>query len=71
MSESTLETHCQESYYDAERAVAYIHNRGFRNVTENTLRHASYKTKKLAKPKVLGLVAHWSKTDLDSWIDSL
>lgn len=68
MSESSV---LKARYFSAERAVEYIRSRGFESVTENTLRHASYNTKKLARPKVVGNCAHWAQTDLDAWIDSL
>ena len=71
MSRTAVEIGPAERYFDAERAVGYVRSRGFLNVRENTLKHAAYKTRKLAKPKVLDLVAHWAKSDLDAWIDRL
>jgi hypothetical protein len=66
MSVSTAAT--SEQLFTRDRAVEYCRSGGLEKVTGNTIIRAAYYSRKLARPRVIGNCAYWTKSDLDKWI---
>lgn len=68
---SLSSTAASEQLYTRDAAAEYCHSRGLERVTPNSIVRAAYLSKKLARPRVIGHCAYWTKTDLDRWIAGL
>jgi hypothetical protein len=56
----------------SEKAVDYMQTRwGIDTFTYQTLRHYSYETDLLPRPKVIGRYAYWRIADLDALVEAL
>lgn len=56
----------------SEKAVEYMQTRwGIDTFTYQTLRHYSYETDLLPRPKVIGRHAYWRIADLDALVAAL
>jgi len=56
----------------SEKAVEYMQTRwGIDTFTYQTLRHYSYETDLLPRPKVIGRHAYWVLSDLDALVAAL
>ena len=58
-------------WFDAEDAAKYCQLKGLTKIKASSIKHATYKRKKLHMPDTeKGPVAVWHKDWLDEWIDS-
>jgi hypothetical protein len=56
----------------SEKAVEYMQTHwGIDTFTYQTLRHYSYETDLLPRPKVIGRHAYWMLSDLDALVEAL
>lgn len=58
-------------YLDIHQAAGYLQDKGFASCTAQTIKYLAYETDKLARPKLLGRRAYWSRADLDRLVDNL
>lgn len=58
-------------YLDMNQAAEYLQDKGFASCTAQTIKYLAYETDRLARPKLLGRRAYWSRADLDLLVDNL
>jgi hypothetical protein len=61
----------QDRWVHKQQAVEYMQNKGLDLFTYETLRHYSYETDLLPRPKVVGRHAYWRVADLERLLEQL
>jgi hypothetical protein len=68
MSKVAAWNQIEETYLSRSKVAEEARRRGLEKVTEWTVQNAAYRTKKLARPKIIGGIAYWAKSDVDAWL---
>ncbi|GAA2426941.1 DNA-binding protein [Mycolicibacterium llatzerense] len=58
-------------YLTTDEAVEYLRSLGLTATTASTIKTHAYKTGKLAKPRISGRQAFWSRKSLDQLVEAL
>lgn len=58
-------------WLDQEQAAEYLRGMGFATVTAHTIKYHATETGKLPRPKRIGRLSYWHRSDLDKLVELL
>jgi hypothetical protein len=58
-------------FLDINQAAQYLQDKGFASCTIQTIRYLAYEKGLLARPKIVGRRAYWSRAHLDQFVTNL
>ena len=68
---SLVDPEARCDWLDKVDAAKYLRDKGFHNITSNTIAHAARTLKTLHEAKRVGKVYFWHTSWLDEWVESL
>jgi hypothetical protein len=71
MSNVAVQDQIEPMYLNKAKTAEYARSLGAENVKESTIHNAAYRLRTLARPKIIGGVAYWTKADVEAWLESL
>jgi hypothetical protein len=68
MSNVAAQNQTEQTYLSKSKAAEYARSLGAENVRESTIHNAAYRLRSLARPKIIGGVAYWTRQDIQDWL---